>query len=310
MLLTEGQISIEDARLAAGVSRGGRDEADIIVLAGCVLLMQHKLAVAYWSLPLLLPSVGRDMMALAAVPNWWSDPASADRMLRLSRAMLLVVADNATAWNHRKRAIQHSGHCRLDELTFVNLVQSKHQKSQETWAHRRWLIAPLLVDGSAACACPHHKERRKVSTELSPTTPSPQEIWEQELAATERAAILYRKNYNAWTHRMFVASHMPPVQLPELIKRARKHSRMNVSDHAAHHFRCVIIQQHAHNLLRKGGLGSEQDAQLMVSQEQAVTEELIVTFPGHQSLWLSLRCRACNTHTHRHGHTLRQILTA
>ena len=52
---------------------GQDDVGDIIVGAGCVVLMQHKIAVAYWSLPVLLPFVANEIKTVAATPDWWRD---------------------------------------------------------------------------------------------------------------------------------------------------------------------------------------------------------------------------------------------
>ena len=293
MLLVEGRVSLDDARQAAGGGEAA-DGDDVSVLAGCVLLMQHKLAVAYWALPALLPFVASEMRAVAAEAEWWCAEAAAQRMLSLTRAMLLVVADNATAWNHRKRLILGAGHCRLAELAFVDLVQTKHQKSAETWAHRRWLVAPMLASTSSYAA---QLSAARTATDETPSVAahSPQSIWKTELAATERAAALYRKNYSAWTHRMWVTRQLPASQLPALAQVARRHCRMNVSDHAAHHFRCVVIHLQLQQLLRdvacKANVAEEglRAARNVVCDEQAATEELIQTFPGHPALWLSLR---------------------
>ena len=90
---------------AAFTQAAGQDDVgDIIVGAGCVVLMQHKIAVAYWSLPVLLPFVANEIKTVAATPDWWRAPFSARRMHQATRAMLLVVADNATASTPRKTA--------------------------------------------------------------------------------------------------------------------------------------------------------------------------------------------------------------
>jgi hypothetical protein len=86
----------------------------------------------------------------------------------LSRVVLLINADNYTAWNVRKRLITEAHSSIEQEYKYVwlaarprtmmlrgreshhdcgnrlvNLVMSKHPKSGETWAHRRWLIHHL-----------------------------------------------------------------------------------------------------------------------------------------------------------------------
>ena len=165
-------------------------------------------------------------------------------------------------------------------------------------------------------------------------------IAQRELAASLRAAEIYRKNYNAWTHRsalllgackrareciraqdkciqgracsylwtwicgrMWVASQLAPEHLAVLAESSRRHCRMNVSDTAAQHFRCAIIQLQIAHLLGQANGGeaavrARDDAQWraglraardLVCLEQEMTQELIESFPGHQSLWICIR---------------------
>ena len=72
-------------------------------------------------------------------------------MAAATRAIVLINADHYTAWNRRKALVTAGRLCRLDELRLLDLVFSKHQKSQEAWAHRRWVVAPRLPPGPAAC---------------------------------------------------------------------------------------------------------------------------------------------------------------
>ena len=266
--------------------------------------MQHKVALAYWSLPLLLPFVGAEIRAVAlSREEWWLDPLLARRMHSATRAMLLVVADNYTAWNHRKRLVQLAGFCRLAEISLVDLVQSKHHKSQETWAHRRWLVAPLLRSDKGRTEAPCEQEAREDGHQPAATNAVSSEraaltlkVVERELQVTERAAVQYRKNYNAWTHRMWVVSHLPREQLADLTESCRQHCRANVSDIAAQHFRCVLVQLRVRHLLGNGSnIGEESwegagaEARALVASEVQISQEMIATFPGHESLWMSLR---------------------
>ena len=102
--------------------------------------------------------------------------------------------------------------------------------------------------------------------------------------------------------RMWVASQLAPEHLAALAESSRRHCRINVSDTAAQHFRCVIIQLQIAHLLgtnngskgvcalddaqRRAGLRA---ARQVVCLEQEVTQELIESFPGHQSLWICIR---------------------
>ncbi len=102
---------------------------------------------------------------------------------------------------------------------------------------------------------------------------------------------------------MWVASQLAPEHLAVLAESSRRHCRMNVSDTAAQHFRCAIIKLQIAHLLGQANGGeaavrARDDAQWraglraarhLVCIEQEMTQELIASFPGHQSLWICIR---------------------
>lgn len=93
----------------------------------------------------------------------------------------------------------------------IAVVFSKHQKSQEAWAHRRWVAHPLLLP--AECATTH--EACDVEAACL-----------REIRACERTAILYGKNYCSWTHRLWASNFMPSALLSKEV--VPRHTRSPV----------------------------------------------------------------------------------
>jgi hypothetical protein len=75
-------------------------------------------------------------------------------VMTASAVLLLVQADNYSAWNDRKRCCtwllqqQPPPHDQalspfLSELSLCSLITSKHFKSAEAWSHRHWVLRSL-----------------------------------------------------------------------------------------------------------------------------------------------------------------------
>ncbi|CAM9491718.1 unnamed protein product [Ectocarpus sp. 6 AP-2014] len=66
---------------------------------------------------------------------------AAATLLSVTRALLLVNADHGSAWNTRKQLVV-DGLCErssiAQEIKLLNLIFTKHAKSPNAWAHRRW----------------------------------------------------------------------------------------------------------------------------------------------------------------------------
>ncbi|KNC53881.1 uncharacterized protein AMSG_09839 [Thecamonas trahens ATCC 50062] len=91
-----------------------------------------------------------------------------------SMVAVVINADNATAWNVRRRLISAGVLKRDVEVTDVlDMVFRKHPKSSEAWAYRWWLVKELLEDDDARVA---------------------------ELGACLTYADLYPRNYYCWSH--------------------------------------------------------------------------------------------------------------
>jgi len=153
---------------------------------------------------------------------------------------VLINADHHTAWNIRKRVLlanleqhQQQGVDGLkQELKLLNLLFSKHPKSGESWAHRRWTLLQLI------------KTRQPVS-----------DFVPEELAVCMRSTELYPKNYYAWTHRQWIVQKATneTLLLSEL-EVLKEWTDRHISDHCGfHHRQCVLLRL----LGQCPGIGSE-----------------------------------------------------
>ena len=114
--------------------------------------------------------------------------------LWVTRAVLVVNGEDHTCWNLRKRALTQLGVASVhDELAFTRVLLSKHTKSGEAWAHRKWAIQQLL-DAGASASVDYMK------------------LCAAEVELCERVALLYPKNYYCWTHRQWAVKTISPAQ--------------------------------------------------------------------------------------------------
>lgn len=99
IIFSDGPVSIDDALAASGSSSDHTARADDV--AGAVIAVEHKMALAQWCLPSLLTAALGSINTAKQSQKWWEDPALGQRMNWASRAALLVAADNGTVWNYR-----------------------------------------------------------------------------------------------------------------------------------------------------------------------------------------------------------------
>jgi len=174
-----------------------------------------------------------------------SPPSFPDELQCCTRILLLVNADNYTAWNLRKLLLSappladqavdsapSTPSVRLlsesFELRFLNLVYSKHPKSGESWSHRRWVLSRMEgFHSKYHFGATLRNERGNGNGDApnaasSPTSPTPppslysSPIFQSELRMCERSADLYPKNYYAWMHRQWLVERIEKRE--ELLK--------------------------------------------------------------------------------------------
>ncbi|CAM9767098.1 unnamed protein product [Ectocarpus sp. 4 AP-2014] len=226
---------------------------------------------------------------------------AAGTLLSVTRALLLVNADHGSAWNTRKQLVVDGlfeGSSIPQEIKLLNLIFTKHAKSPNAWAHRRW--------------CWRNNERFRARHAGS--------TWhrldvQEELKVCQRVAELYPKNYYAWTQRSWVVLRavggaradagagregLPGEDTPtapaaaELLEReiefVDKWLTSHVSDHSALNHRKNVF-----SALAAMSPASDEMARLgLVDKERSANSKLLRDYPGHESLWCYRRfvCQA------------------
>ena len=273
---------------------------------------EHALGIAFWAVPHLYRYAaavfGRERSRLPRLALSSSSPPPAAlrlSLLRCTRALLLINADNHTAWNARKRCLDclypeqtptaaaaasasSSSRPLLAELSFLSLVMSKHPKSSEAWSHRRWALLQLL----------------RISRRLQPRASGPLlQLLRGELGAAARAAQAHPKNYLAWCHRAFALSLVaqPEQQaeeggsgaeaalLREELVGISRWTDSHLSDHSGFHYRALVLSR----LLPAASppscsaacpRSSQPPPSLLLSELSSLSE-LQSLYPGHESCW-------------------------
>ncbi len=127
-----------------------------------------------------------------------------------------------------------------DEARFTAMVQSRHPKPGEAWAHRRWLLGGLAAAASSAAggelAC---GALRLVG---------------EDAERCERAVLAHSRNYLAWTHltlcvawalRLAAACRdAAPAALPVVLRAwafSERRVRVVWADHSAWHHRAAVL---------------------------------------------------------------------
>ncbi|CAH1783512.1 unnamed protein product [Owenia fusiformis] len=139
----------------------------------------------------------------------------------------MVQADCMTAWNIRKELIEAGKHKVMEDLSLSALILTKHPKSAETFAHRKWLLEKIAKTCGAYTATLNDT----VNIDL-------------ELQVCQGAADRYPNNYNAWTHRIWVVQTLAKEQLKVCHKElhtTQKWINTHVSDHSGFHYRQFLF---------------------------------------------------------------------
>ena len=263
---------------------------------------EHALGVAFWAVPLLMRHASALFKALRRDTPQHSvavDESSADPLLQCTRTLLLVNADNATAWNARKRRIVQLHNRRtaavqsdatqplLAELRLLSFLFSKHPKSSEAWAHRRWTAQRLL--GAT--------DSRGAELELA----------RSELGVVEMCAERYPKNYHAWLYRQWIVAAVDERQrqkrceveteaeeggsVPrwmEVLEGERRRigawNESHMSDHSGWHYRSFVVDRMLAASSAPPSSPSQRSSQLL-SAELAYLSALQQSYPAHESAW-------------------------
>jgi len=147
-----------------------------------------------------------------------------ERLWQVTKCLLLLCPDHATAWSDRKRIIfrmqgrknkgsmatenvEKSNVSDMDELDlwqreiqFLNLLFTQHSKAPNSWAHRKW-ISKQMITIISHCDSNDVKKNEIISKWTN-----------DELEICTSIAQKYPKNYYAWTHRRFVIDTLLKLQ--------------------------------------------------------------------------------------------------
>jgi hypothetical protein len=114
-------------------------------------------------------------------------------IISLSRILLIIKGDLPMAFKYRKLLIESNLLSIGDEITFLNILFSKHPKTPSGWFHRRWCLdLNRQRQGRADLTCGEIETEREFCRNMCERNP---------------------KNYYAWTYRQWLLSFMTNVQV-------------------------------------------------------------------------------------------------
>ncbi|GBB99834.1 hypothetical protein RclHR1_03650010 [Rhizophagus clarus] len=219
-----------------------------------------------------------------------------------TRCLVIINADCYSALNTRKKLIIDNYINPTNELKFIDLLFTfpKHTKQSIIWFHRKWVILRIQL----------HLSSNDISQ------------WQHEINITRRVAELYPKNYYAWTHRHWILLKITTdsIQSKSFFVNELKIMKIwvqnNISDYSGfqHLQRCLIRLSQCYDnsfsdfygisrkdILKKININTQlqnrdsknsSDSDSIVSlwyKEIQFTKDLILRYPGHESLWYHLR---------------------
>lgn len=254
---------------------------------------EHALGVAFWAVPLLFRHSSQLLATLRQQPAEQLSAADCDSLMRATRTLLLVNADNATAWNARKRRLSSAtsppqqSQSLSAELRFLSFLFSKHPKSSEAWAHRRW-TAQRLMDREAEGA--------------EETGDALLALLRSELSVVEMSAERYPKNYHAWLYRRWIVQQVDGRQrrgkdaqaedgtggqrlmavLEEEQRRIGAWNESHMSDHSGWHYRSFVVDR---MLAAAPSPASASSRRSLLTGELSYLSSLQLLYPAHESAW-------------------------
>ena len=249
-----------------------------------VVLENHKLGIELWAGKVIFMH-GYKKLFSKSTPKVLIREFDPQELLQLTRVVLMFNADNATAWNIRKNLIQQEKYNVKDDLTFSALILSKHPKSPETFAHRKWLFLklkdrPVTPFTKQSCV--------KGTTQDQVLSREMRDIVDRELEVCTSAARKYRNNYHAWTHRIWLLktySFSNARILESELDFTSVWMTENVSDFSGYHYRQVVLSTY-HGLMEDNIEKAKilQNCRTLLRDLNSI-DKSIKDFPGHETLW-------------------------
>jgi Protein prenyltransferase alpha subunit repeat len=199
-----------------------------------LVLIDHKLGLSFKILKPLFEFAINELYTVIRSAKMskemLSNPIVSEKVLRLTRAILLVRADMPMLYNLRKTIILAGSttHSIDAELYFLGVLFTKHPKSPSSWQHRRWCL-------STRWTYAHCKNSTSLRVELSSCE------LEVEIALCSAMSESYPKNYYSWLHRLWLLQFMEFAQLKSELDFTRAWLTSHVSDHSASNHRVQVI---------------------------------------------------------------------
>lgn len=149
----------------------------------------------------------------------------------------------------------------LQEVKLLNLLSTKHPKSEESWSHRRWLL--------------HFTEKLNIDKQLF------KKLCKLDMTVCERCAKLYPRNYFAWAYRRLVITSLKSDKefIYEELENMKKYAKKHVSDHSGFSYVQFLFEE----LYRNFGVTKEFLEKLI--DQFYFDQFLIINYPGHEALW-------------------------
>lgn len=243
----------------------GGDVSDDIPVASLVQVCEGTLGLAWACLMGLNSFASRQFAKETGVSGAdFGDPQSfiaGQNYYDASAVLLMTSPFHYSAWSARKERVAAALRCvdlglaeRLTlvetEARFAAFIHSRHIKSGEAWAHRRWLVdqALQLINSGG------------MPSGASGLESSVLDLLNTELVSCSIAVERRPRNYHAWTHRLLCARASISVlsthdesddrrasaatAIAGLLEReflSTKHRVSVLQDHSAMHYRCQLL---------------------------------------------------------------------
>ncbi|KAJ2767858.1 Protein prenyltransferase alpha subunit repeat-containing protein 1 [Coemansia nantahalensis] len=202
-----------------------------------------------------------------------------------TRATLCILAlnpDHHTAWNWRKRLLQHGYAAPSEELRLLSLLATYKRgcKSGLLWHHRRWVIANVV---------------------LAQPAPDLSACWSAEAEACAQSCDRYPRNYHCWAYRWWCfaetrarAALALPDGAPALDDKELAFAQAWVMKHPADY-----AAAHYFHLLAEAVCAPAHIQAVAQSELERSRDDLTSLYAGYESVWHHRRW--CALVLSRHG---------
>ncbi|KAH3759092.1 protein prenylyltransferase [Pelomyxa schiedti] len=197
----------------------------------------------------------------------------------VTRIMIVLSPMCYSAFNMRKSLILSGEVSPVQELHLLNLIFTKFSKSNEAWAHRRWILEHLFHTSGIDLM-----------------------QWDSEFSICAKVAQQYPKNYYCWCHRSWCISRCADfLKVSKELEWADRWINSNISDHSGMHYKIVLLAHFA-SLSQpcncSVALPCTVCTRILAALQQ--NRDMICFYPGHEALWAHRRallntwkCRSC-----------------